>query len=82
MNKSQICWIRIKEISRWQELIIISSLILLCYKPGLLRSFVAYFQLREDVKSGVYVENLTEESVCTMKDVTQLLLKVSSLLYF
>ncbi|XP_062164877.1 kinesin-like protein KIN-12B isoform X2 [Alnus glutinosa] len=32
-------------------------------------------QIREDVKSGVYVENLTEESVCTMKDVTQLLLK-------
>lgn len=32
-------------------------------------------QLREDVKSGVYVENLTEESVSTMKDVTQLLLK-------
>ncbi|KAJ7979141.1 Kinesin-like protein [Quillaja saponaria] len=32
-------------------------------------------QIREDVKSGVYVENLTEEYVCTMKDVTQLLMK-------
>ncbi|PSS34578.1 Kinesin-like protein [Actinidia chinensis var. chinensis] len=32
-------------------------------------------QLREDVKSGVYVENLTEECVSTMKDVTQLLTK-------
>ncbi|KAL6342691.1 hypothetical protein AAG906_013097 [Vitis piasezkii] len=32
-------------------------------------------QIREDVKSGVYVENLTEEYVCTMKDVTQLLIK-------
>ncbi|KAE8022910.1 hypothetical protein FH972_008671 [Carpinus fangiana] len=32
-------------------------------------------QIREDVKSGVYVENLTEESVCTIKDVTQLLSK-------
>ncbi|RVW23792.1 Kinesin-like protein KIN-12B [Vitis vinifera] len=32
-------------------------------------------QIREDVKSGVYVENLTEECVCTMKDVTQLLIK-------
>ncbi|KAF8014161.1 hypothetical protein BT93_H0106 [Corymbia citriodora subsp. variegata] len=32
-------------------------------------------QIREDVKSGVYVENLTEESVCTMKDVNRLLLR-------
>ncbi|TKY59924.1 Kinesin protein KIN12A [Spatholobus suberectus] len=32
-------------------------------------------QIREDVKSGVYVENLTEEQVCTKKDVTQLLIK-------
>ena len=35
-----------------------------------------FVQIREDVKSGVYVENLTEEHVCTMKDVTQLLIKV------
>ncbi|KAJ4968278.1 hypothetical protein NE237_014979 [Protea cynaroides] len=32
-------------------------------------------QIREDVKTGVYVENLTEECVCTMKDVKQLLIK-------
>ncbi|KDP32570.1 hypothetical protein JCGZ_13120 [Jatropha curcas] len=32
-------------------------------------------QIREDVKSGVYVENLREEYVFTMKDVTQLLIK-------
>ncbi|XP_022761807.1 kinesin-like protein KIN-12B [Durio zibethinus] len=32
-------------------------------------------QLREDVKSGVYVENLTEEYVSSMNDVTQLLIK-------
>ncbi|KAF7837065.1 kinesin-like protein KIN-12B [Senna tora] len=32
-------------------------------------------QIREDVKSGVYVENLTEEQVYTMKDVFRLLLK-------
>ncbi|KAJ1381849.1 P-loop containing nucleoside triphosphate hydrolase [Sesbania bispinosa] len=32
-------------------------------------------QIREDVKSGVYVENLTEEHVSTMKDVTKLLIK-------
>ncbi|KAF5194421.1 Kinesin, partial [Thalictrum thalictroides] len=31
--------------------------------------------IREDVKSGVYVENLTEELVCTMEDVTQILIK-------
>ncbi|XP_043722415.1 kinesin-like protein KIN-12B isoform X2 [Telopea speciosissima] len=32
-------------------------------------------QIREDVKTGVYVENLTEEFVYTMKDVKQLLIK-------
>jgi kinesin family protein 15 len=37
---------------------------------------LSFIQIREDVKSGVYVENLTEEQVSTMKDVTQLLLKV------
>ncbi|KAI3996701.1 hypothetical protein MKX01_041001 [Papaver californicum] len=31
--------------------------------------------IREDVKSGVYVENLTEQDVCTMKDVRLLLIK-------
>lgn len=41
-----------------------------------------FSQIREDVKSGVYVENLKEESACTMKDVTQLLIKVCSLLNF
>jgi len=37
---------------------------------------VFFIQIREDVKSGVYVENLTEEDVSSMKDVTQLLIKV------
>ncbi|KAG4990032.1 hypothetical protein JHK84_032580 [Glycine max] len=32
-------------------------------------------QIREDVKSGVYVENLTEEDVSSINDVTQLLIK-------
>ncbi|XP_060180872.1 kinesin-like protein KIN-12B isoform X1 [Lycium barbarum] len=32
-------------------------------------------QIREDVRTGVYVENLTEECVSTMKDVTKLLVK-------
>lgn len=32
-------------------------------------------RIREDVKSGVYVENLTEECVSTMSDVTRLLMK-------
>ncbi|KAL8048654.1 hypothetical protein ABFX02_07G081100 [Erythranthe guttata] len=32
-------------------------------------------QIREDVKTGVYVENLREESVSSMKDVSQLLIK-------
>ncbi|XP_058103126.1 kinesin-like protein KIN-12A isoform X2 [Magnolia sinica] len=32
-------------------------------------------QIREDVKCGVYVDNLTEEYVCTMKDIRQLLIK-------
>ncbi|KAL9269205.1 Kinesin-like protein, partial [Drosera capensis] len=34
-----------------------------------------YLQIREDVKAGVYVENLTEESVATMQDVIRILLK-------
>ena len=33
-------------------------------------------QIREDVKSGVYVENLTEEYVKNLTDVSQLLIKV------
>ncbi|KAI4344893.1 hypothetical protein L6164_012075 [Bauhinia variegata] len=32
-------------------------------------------QIREDVKSGVYVENLTEEYVSSVRDVTRLLIK-------
>ncbi|KAI4369777.1 hypothetical protein MLD38_018182 [Melastoma candidum] len=32
-------------------------------------------QIREDVKCGVYVESLTEERVCTMNDVKQLLIR-------
>ncbi|CAN1837828.1 Kinesin-like protein KIN-12B [Linum perenne] len=36
-------------------------------------------QIREDVKSGVYVENLTEEYVFTLKDVNRLLIKVQTL---
>jgi len=35
-----------------------------------------FVQIREDVKSGVYVENLSEEPVSSIKDVTQLLIKV------
>ncbi|XP_071690230.1 kinesin-like protein KIN-12B isoform X2 [Rutidosis leptorrhynchoides] len=31
--------------------------------------------LREDTKNGVYVENLTEETICNLNDVTQLLRK-------
>lgn len=30
-------------------------------------------QIREDVKTGIYVDYLTEENVCTMKDVVKLL---------
>lgn len=37
---------------------------------------VNIFQIREDVKAGVYVENLTEHGVCTMNDVRLLLIKV------
>ncbi|KAF2325742.1 hypothetical protein GH714_034749 [Hevea brasiliensis] len=35
----------------------------------------SFLEIREDVKSGVYVENLREEYVFTIKDVTQLLMK-------
>lgn len=40
------------------------------------------FQIREDVRTGVYVENLTEECVSTMKDVTKLLMKVQTAYIF
>ncbi|KAI7982011.1 Kinesin-like protein KIN-12A [Camellia lanceoleosa] len=48
------------------------------FKPGitdLLDPSQRNLQIREDVNSVVYVENLTEECVSTMKDVTQLLMK-------
>jgi len=38
--------------------------------------YLLLIQIREDVKSGIYVENLTEEHVFTVKDVNQLLIKV------
>ncbi|KAI3917831.1 hypothetical protein MKW92_006586 [Papaver armeniacum] len=34
------------------------------------------YDIRKDVKAGVYVENLTEHGVCTMNDVRLLLIKV------
>jgi kinesin family protein 15 len=36
-------------------------------------------QIREDTKNGVYVENITEEYVASMDDVTQLFLRVCML---
>jgi len=39
-------------------------------------------QIREDVKSGVYVENLTEEYVKNLTDVSQLLIKVCYSFWF
>ncbi|RRT78771.1 hypothetical protein B296_00026622 [Ensete ventricosum] len=38
--------------------------------------FCHVFQIREDVKAGIYVDCLTEEYVYTMKDVIRLLTKV------
>jgi hypothetical protein len=35
-----------------------------------------YLQIREDTKTGVYVESLTEEYVSTMADVTHLIMRV------
>ncbi|CAJ1938781.1 unnamed protein product [Sphenostylis stenocarpa] len=53
---------------------------LVCLKESLLAlvksGLLLLTQIREDVKSGVYVENLTEVQVCTKEDVTQLLIKV------
>ena len=47
------------------------------YYEKLIRSSVEFIsQIREDVKSGVYVENLTEECVSTMADVIRILMKV------
>lgn len=40
------------------------------------------YQIREDVKSGVYVENLTEGYVKNLKELSQLLIKVCLTLSF
>lgn len=37
---------------------------------------ILLLQLREDLKKGVYVENLTERNVRTVNDVVKLLLQV------
>lgn len=41
-------------------------------------SFTFCFKLREDVKKGVYVENLSEFEVCTVSDILRLLIQVST----
>lgn len=66
-----------KKISFWFQLFYIDKNMIFS-NPVICHFF---FQIREDVKSGVYVENLREEYVFTMKDVTQLLMKVL-LFYF
>lgn len=37
---------------------------------------VANVQIREDTKTGVYVDNLSEEFVSSVQDVTRILIKV------
>lgn len=39
-------------------------------------NLILLLQLREDLKKGVYVENLTEHNVRTVNDVVKLLLQV------
>jgi hypothetical protein len=39
-------------------------------------NLILLLQLREDLKKGVYVENLTEYNVRTVNDVVKLLLQV------
>lgn len=41
-----------------------------------------YTQIREDTKTGVYVDNLSEEYVSSVEDVTRLLSKVYLLEWF
>ena len=36
------------------------------------------FQIKDDPKNGVYIENLTEEYVTSHEDVTQILIKVDN----
>lgn len=44
---------------------------------GLSNSFSLWLQIREDAKTGVYVENLKEIEVKSVHDVVQLLIQVS-----
>ncbi|XP_050240401.1 uncharacterized protein LOC126689297 isoform X2 [Quercus robur] len=66
------------ELSRSKSSMLRNNLTLChCYflkKPGLLRSFLSISHMREDVESGISVENLTEY-ICSMKDVTRGLIK-------
>lgn len=39
--------------------------------------FILPLQIKDDVKNGFYVENLTEEYVTCYEDITQILIKVA-----
>jgi hypothetical protein len=45
-------------------------------RPHLATNYGLFTQIREDTKTGVYVEGLTEEYVSNMDDVTSLLVRV------
>ena len=70
-----------------KNLQVISIMLLPFYKSSLIVGLMTdlvfsqlFCQIREDVKSGIYVENLTEECVRTMEDVNKLLMKVCYLI--
>ena len=43
---------------------------------GIYLVYWTLFQIKDDPKNGLYVENLTEEYVSSYEDVTQILIKV------
>lgn len=51
---------------------------------GEFKFLITYFviwQIKDDAKNGIYVENLTEEYVQSYEDVAQILMKVSCQLH-
>lgn len=46
--------------------------------PSIYKIFAIFHQIKDDVKNGLYVENVTEEYVTSYDDVTQILIKVGN----
>lgn len=76
MSKLLIFWTQHKRIFRWRTNFRFALFANLTVVFSFNSEFCHVFQIREDVKAGIYVDCLTEEYVYTMNDVIRLLMKV------